>query len=444
MSKVPSLRDILDDIQDDVSDSDEGEFETIEIQKPVQIQRKPLLDIPDEYKVLNKPRIQENVDYNNEYHNNNVYQNNVYQNNVYQNHNKNLYNNVYQNHNKNIYNNVNQKANNGKILELTEANLMKASGESMISYDIPKYESIETKSLKSKKSDNSYKSSHSKKSIKSESSIDFSVGNDEQNRYISYDRRVDDDDRRSQISSLSAGSIKSRHSYVEKEVTKPFIKKRDNDDSLLPFNTLRGTKSDEQSIISKISKKSHISISSMSSIESNISKKSIKSVDEKPLIQSLYPKRVDQSPMAFDKFSNQNKQEVETKVDIKRIKNIDEFKAKINYYIKLDDEIKTLSDALRERRKEKQKFEGELLNFMKEHQIDSIKSKQDNSQIELVQKKRTEGLNKEYLMNTLLELLKNKSTAENITNYVYSKRGVIETEKIKRVVEGKKKKRDKY
>ncbi len=397
MSKVPSLRDILDDIQDDVSDSDEGEFETIEPQKL--LQRKPMLDIPDEYKVLNKPKIQEHNEYetyNKQYNRNNEYNN---QNNYYK---------------KEV-----------KSMPLTESNLMKVSGESMISYDIPKYESIETKSLKSKKSHISQKSHNSKRSNKSESSIDFSVGDDNQNRHISYNYE-DDDDRRSQISSLSAGSIKSRHSYVEKEPIRPFIKKRDGD---------------EQSIISKISKKSHISISSMSSMESKAM--SVKS--DKPLIQSSYPKRVDQSPMAFDKFSNQNTckagGEVEAKVDVKRIKNIEEFKAKINYYIKLDDEIKTLSDALRERRKEKQKFEGELLNFMKENEIDSIKSKSDNSQIELIQKKRTEGLTKEYLTTTLLELLKNRNTTENIINYVYSKRGVVETEKIKRIKEGKKKKK---
>ncbi len=398
MSKVPSLRDILNDIQDDVSDSDEGEFETIEVQKPVQIQRKPLLDIPDEYKVLNKPRIHEEV-----------------------------YNNVYYNQ----YNSKKSDYTNTKNIPLTEANLLKASGESLISYDIPRHETIEERSLRSKKSAKSSKSekSHkSHKSSKSVSSIDFSVGEDNQNRYISYDN---DDDSRSQISSLSAGSIKSRHSYVEKQFReKPYIKKGENDDT--------------QSIISKISKKSHISISSMSSMESKATSVQSKK-SEKPLIQSLYPKREDQSPMAFDKFSNQNTQEVEAKVDVKRIKNIEEFKAKINHYIKLDDEIKTLSDALRERRKEKQRFEGELLNFMKQNDISSIKNKQDNSQIELVQKKKVESLNKEYLMSTLMELLKNKSTAENITNYVYSKRGVVETDKIKRVAEGKRKsKKDKY
>lgn len=407
MSRVPSLRDILDDIQDDVSDSDEGEFETIEVQKP--IQKRPLLDIPDEYRVLNKPQMKEEVynkqnynDYNNQYSNNqysNKQNTNVQQVRVY---------------NQNV-----------KSVPLTEANLMKVSGESMISYDIPKYDSIETKSIKSKKSHISERSEKSNKSHKSSvSSIDFSVGDDNKNRY----KEVDDfDDRRSQISSLSAGSIKSqfqKQNYHKNVELRPVIKKRDYD---------------EESIVSKISKKSYISVSSVSSLDSNISKNSFQSKkSEKPLIQSSYLKRAEVNPMAFDKFSNQNTQEADVKVDVKRIKNIDEFKAKINHYIKLDDEIKTLSDALRERRKEKQRFEGELLNFMKDNDISSIKNKQDNSQIELIQKKKTETLNKEYIVNCLIDLLKNKSTAENITNYMYSKRGVVETEKIKRVVENKK------
>lgn len=415
MSKVPSLRDILDDIQDDVSDSDEGEFETIEVEKPVQ--KKPLLDIPDEYKVLNKPRIKEDIQYNN----NNNYNNNVY------------YNNQYVNNKKQNYNKQEQ------ILQLTEENLMKVSGESMVSYDISKYESIETKTLKTKKSVKSVKShisSESHKSNKSESSIDFSVGDDNKNRYISYSYAEEDDDVRSQISSLSAGSIKSGRSYVEKEPIKLLIKK---------CNDVESHRVDNQSLISRISKKSHISISSMGSMESKATsiQKSIR--DDKPLIQSLYPKRIEQSRtpmvMAFDKFSNQTKEEEKVKIDVKRIKNIDEFKTKINHYIKLDDEINALMQGLRERKKEKEQYEKELLLFMKENEIDSIKSKSDNSQIELVHKKKTEGLSKEYLLSSLNELLKNKSTSENIVNYIYSKRVVIKSEKIKRIIEGGKEKR---
>jgi hypothetical protein len=415
MSKVPSLKDILNDIQDDVSDSDEGEFEEI---VPQVVQKKPLLDIPDEYRVLNKPKMEKN-------NNNQIEYNNKQQ---YNNYNKNSYN-------QNLYNNNIKKTN---IIPLTEANLAQVNNEPLISYDIPKYESIETKSIKSKKSYKSEYSGRSEKSHKSSksykssvSSIDFSVGEDNQNRHIRYDNEVsDDDDRRSQISSLSAGSIKSQ-----------------NFKNIVPIKE-KVRNYDEESVVSKISKKSHISISSMSSLDSNISKKSIQSKEskksEKPLIQSLYPKKMEPNPMAFDKFSNQNKGEEEkAKVDIKRIKNIDEFKAKVNRYIALDDEISALMEGLRARKKEKQEYEKELLNFMKDNQIDSIKSKNDNSQIELISRKKSETLNKDYLMNCLTDLLKNKSTAENITNYVYNKRGIIEIDKIKRVKEGKKKK-DKY
>ncbi len=422
MSRVPSLRDILDDIQDEVSDSDEGEFEEI---VPQVVQKKPLLDIPDEYRVLNKPKIESynQSNYNQEYYNkkSNYNQNNYNQNNYNQ-----------TNYNQEYYDKKSNYNENKKPLALTEANLAKVNNEPLISYDIPKYESIETKSIKSKKSHKSEKSEKSHKSSKSYkssvSSIDFSVGEDNQNRHIRYDNEVsDDDDRRSQISSLSAGSIKSQ-----------------NFKNIVPIKE-KVRNYDEESVVSKISKKSHISISSMSSLDSNISKSSIQSKkSEKPLIQSLYPKKMEPNPMAFDKFSNQNKGEEEkAKVDIKRIKNIDEFKAKVNRYIALDDEISALMEGLRARKKEKQEYEKELLNFMKDNQIDSIKSKNDNSQIELISRKKSETLNKDYLMNCLTDLLRNKSTAENITNYVYNKRGIIEIDKIKRVKEGKKKK-DKY
>jgi hypothetical protein len=153
-----------------------------------------------------------------------------------------------------------------------------------------------------------------------------------------------------------------------------------------------------------------------------------------PLSSSIYPK---QSPNihGFDKFSNQKKEEEKPKVDLRKIKNIEEFKEKVQRYIGLDDEIMTLTSALRERKREKQRFEGEILEFMKENEIETIKNKQDNSVIGLVQKKRTETLSKEYLTETLMELLKNKTTAQNISEYVYSKRGVIEKSIIKRMRE---------
>jgi hypothetical protein len=393
MSRVPSLKDILDDIQDEVSDSDEGEFEEI---VPQVVQKKSLLDIPDEYRVLNKPTIP-------------IQENGYYE----------------------KQSNYNRKPN---IIPLTEANLMKASGGSMISYDIPKYDLMESRSIKSKKShksEYSERSERSHKSIKSHkssvSSIEFSVGEDNPNRVISYE----DDDRRSEISSLSAGSIKSQKmNNYDKPMIKNRVKEYDN-----------------ESIVSKISKKSHISVSSISSLGSKSSiqsKSSIKS--EKPLIQSLYPKKME-DVHAFNKFSNQNKdgEGEKAKVDIKRIKNIEDFKIRINNYIKLDDEINALMEGLRERKKEKKMYEDELLNFMKENDIDSIKSKQDNSQIELIQRKKSETLSKEYLTNCLMELIKNKSTSDNIVNFIYNNRNMVEINKIKRVKEGKnKKKKDKY
>lgn len=407
MSRVPSLRDILNDIPDEVSDSDEeGEFENIEYVEP---KRQSFLDIPEEYTKLNVPKTQ-NIERVQKVQNvQNIPKQNL------------------------------QKVQN-RIVPLTESNLAQINNEPLISYGIPEYESIETRSKKSHKSHKSHKSDRSKVS-----SIDFSVGEDHQNRLIKYDREEQDDTKsmRSSVSSLSMGSIKSQSQ-------KPLFMVN----SIKPIHTKNNN--DNESVVSKISKKSHISVSSVSIGGSEYSRSSEKSIQSNksmsksrqivPLSNSIYPKKMSEDVHGFNKFSNQTNEEEKVKVDVKRIKNIDEFKEKVNRYISLDDEIKTLSEALRERRKEKQRFEGEILGFMKDNEIETIKSKLDNSSIELIQRKKTEGLSKEYLMETLLELLKNKSTAENITNYIYEKRNIVQKDIIKRVVGdgGKRKSKKKY
>jgi hypothetical protein len=402
MSRIPSLKDILNHIPDEVSDSDdEGEFENIEYVEP----KRSFLDIPEEYTKLNVPRNQ-NQNYNHQ----------------------------------TIHTQQNQyiqkpKIENKKIVPLTESNLELISNEPLISYGLPQEESIETRSKKSHKSHKSHKSS---KSITS--SIDFSVGEDNQKRLIKYDRDREDDTRstRSSVSSLSMGSIKSNHSYQV-----------ENRSKIIP-GSLPQKSRDDQSVLSKISKaKSHISVSSMSLCGSESSRTSVESktsVSKQmvPLSSSIYPKKMEDLH-GFNKFSNQNKEEEKAKVDIKKIRNIEEFKNKVNHYIALDDEIRTLTNALKERRREKQRFEGEILQFMKENEIETIKSKLDNSSIELLQRKKTQGLTKEYLVDCLMNLLKNKNTSDQIATYIFENRSTIQRDVIKRVQEGKsKKKKNKY
>ncbi len=411
MSRIPSLKDILNHIPDEVSDSDdEGEFENIEYVEP----KRSFLDIPEEYTKLNVPRTQN------------------------------------QNYNQTIHTPQNQyiqkaKVENKKIVPLTESNLELISNEPLISYGLSQEESIETRSKKSHKSHKSHKSS---KSVTS--SIDFSVGEDNQNRLIKYDRDrdrdrdVDNDDTRStrsSVSSLSMGSIKSKQVGNRPQIIQQSLPKKI---------------SDNDSVLSKISKaKSHISVSSMSlcgsessrtSVESKKSIESKKSVSKQivPLSSSIYPKKME-DVHGFNKFSNQNKEEEKAKVDIKKIRNIEEFKNKVNHYIALDDEIKTLTNALRERKREKQRFEGEILQFMKENEIETIKSKLDNSSIELLQRKKTQGLTKEYLVDCLMNLLKNKNTSDQIATYIFENRSTSQRDVIKRVQEGNsKKKKNKY
>lgn len=436
MSKVPSLKDILNEIPDEISDEEDG-YEEIEYdgsQRSVisknsfkDLPKKKFLDIPDEYTQLKPIR---NIEEFSSGSKNGV---------------------PVQKTNRNAVKPV-------ALLTLTEQNIAKVNNESLISYDIPLEDSIETKSKRSRyterddlkshrshRSHVSHESRESHKSVKShkshKSNIDFSVGVDpnshpvreEDVRSVSSSRSA-----LSSISALSMGSIKPvKHGTHEKSK-----KSRETSShiSMSTFSTPSFSSLNEDQKVAAPLKKS----SSVSSLGSKVKDEKKRDMDERtvrsaskqliPLSSSIYPK---QSPNihGFDKFSNQKKEDEKPKVDLRKIKNIEEFKEKVQRYIGLDDEIITLSLALRERKKEKQRFEGEILEFMKENEIESIKNKQDSSIIEVFQKKRTETLSKEYLTETLIELLKNKSTAENITNYIYEKRGIIEKSMIKRMKE---------
>ncbi len=406
-----SLNDILNEIDEDVSD-EEGDFEQIEYVENV---KKPIIDIPEEYTRLNVPRVQT---YREEYNN---------------------YNPV-----------INHKKKETKILPLTESNLATINNEPLISYGVPERsieEDAKTRmSKKSHKTQKSEVSSMSKKSHKSDksrvSSIDFSVGYDKEDK----DETMSIKSSMSSISSVSMGSIKSRVSYNEKRGVSPSPVKREPYKEPPKANTINITPIshrkdwDEMSEISKVSKKSHISQISQ---KSGVSKTTEKSYSKQaiPLSGSIFPKaeklkNVNESKMyGFDKFSNVKKEEQEEKVNVKKMKNIDEFREKVQRYIKLDNEVKELIKAMRERNSEKRKLEYLILEFMKDNEIGTIKNKEDNRMIEYYEKRKQESISKDYMREKLVELLKDGNASDKIIDYMYSNRKEYVKEGIKLVKE---------
>ncbi len=450
MSKVPSLKDILNDIPDEVSD-EEGDYTQIEYYEEPP---KKFLDLPSEYTQLNpirnvEPMVQLSWDSKSPESSSASRQ-------------------------KGVYHPVRNERNVPKptLLTLTEQNIAKVNNESLISYDIPLEDSIETKSKKSRhtersdlkshrshRSHESHESRESHKSVKShkshKSNIDFSVGVDPNPHPVREEDARSVSSSRSALSSISALSMGSIKPVAHKNVPEKSRMSRETSShiSMSTFSATSFSSLNEEKKVAAPLKKSS-SVSSFGSKVDKVKDEKKRDIDERsertvrsaskqliPLSSSIYPKQ-SKDIHGFDKFSNQSshgKEEEKPKVDFRKIKNIEEFKEKIQRYISLDDEITTLSTALRERKREKQRFEDEILEFMKENEIETIKNKQDNSIIGLVQKKRTETLSKEYLTETLMELLKNRSTAESISHYIYSKRSVIEKSIIKRMKEKVKK-----
>ncbi len=400
-----SLNDILNEIEEDVSD-EEGDFEQIEYVENV---KKPLLDIPEEYTRLNGPRIHNQIQYYEEY---------------------------------------NYKKEN-KVLPLTESNLAKVNNEPLISYGVVG-RSIE-EDAKSRMSKKSHKSELSKKSSKSSrsqvSNIDFSVGDDRDERFSVKSQRDDSMSVISSISSVSMGSVKSRVSVNEKRGVSPSPVKREpykeppkaNSINITPVSHRKNW--DEMSEISRTSKISKAS----KMTEKSYSKQAI------PLSESIFPKanklksvnEMENKMYGFDKFANVKKEE-EKKVDIKKMKNIDEFREKVQRYIQLDNEVKELIKAMRERNSEKRKLESLILEFMKENEIGTVKNKADNRMIEYYERRRPESVTKDYMKEKLLELLKDGNASEKIVEYMYSNRKEYVKEGIKMVKDGEGKKKKKY
>jgi hypothetical protein len=85
-------------------------------------------------------------------------------------------------------------------------------------------------------------------------------------------------------------------------------------------------------------------------------------------------------------------------------------------YCQLDDDINKLQQALRERNKLKKKITENLLDFMKEHNIDDLKT--DKGILRYDVKLRTIGLSKKLLQEKLEIFLKDELKAKECFKFI--------------------------
>ncbi len=399
MSKIPSLKDILNDIPDDVSEEEEEEeYYQILPQQP-QPQKQKFLDLPEEYTRLNPIPSQPPCG----------------------------------------VAGSRQVSQSSYVLPLTEKNLEKVSKKSDYEEDQRSMISHHThKTHKTQKSDHTHKTHethkthhthHTQKTHKTHETHkthhtqpSWFLEEEQKvagSRQLCWDpsdpqscsasrqksdhkeRRVREDDDRSVISKISALSMGSIKPIDKNE------KKKKSGDSY-----------------------SHISVSSLSSydVESESSSeysKSVKSSSKKrekvPIYKSAIhiPVRESQHPKSQSEVSDME---------------MNELKMLIRLYIEKDNRVKRMRAELREEVKELKAMEAKISEYMKSNDITTITSKSDKSRIDYLEKESKSSITREYMYEKLYEMLKNESTADAISRYIYENRDVKVKSMIKRKV----------
>lgn len=108
-----------------------------------------------------------------------------------------------------------------------------------------------------------------------------------------------------------------------------------------------------------------------------------------------------------------------------------EFKEDIKTWLKLDDDIKTLSDAIKERKKKKNEISPTLLDFMEHHNINDLNT--NDGHLKFQKTTRTKPLSKKYLITRLGDFFRSSSKGEKAVEFVYNNREKIEVSNLKRI-----------
>ena len=109
-----------------------------------------------------------------------------------------------------------------------------------------------------------------------------------------------------------------------------------------------------------------------------------------------------------------------------------EFKSNVKQWIEIDDDIKTLTEALKARKKRKDELTPELMSFMSNYQINDLNTK--DGQLKFSKTNVAKPLSKKYLMNRIGDFFKNYDKGEEVVNFVYENREKEEKFKLRRVI----------
>ena len=109
-----------------------------------------------------------------------------------------------------------------------------------------------------------------------------------------------------------------------------------------------------------------------------------------------------------------------------------DFKENVKEWITLDDDIKTLNLALKERKQKKNELTPKVLEFMNEYEVHDVKT--TDGQLKFSKSLTSKPLNKKYLVSRLGDFFKDYTKGEKAVDFIYENRDKEEKLKLKRII----------
>ena len=112
-----------------------------------------------------------------------------------------------------------------------------------------------------------------------------------------------------------------------------------------------------------------------------------------------------------------------------------DFKRKVKDWLTIDDDIITLQNAIKDRKKQKDRLTPEILDFMDRFEINDLNT--NDGKLKFTKSMYTKPLNKKFLISRLGDFFKDFSKGEKVAGFILDNRDKEEKIKLRRVKDKK-------
>jgi ferritin len=108
------------------------------------------------------------------------------------------------------------------------------------------------------------------------------------------------------------------------------------------------------------------------------------------------------------------------------------FEQQIQQWVNVDNQIKNITETLKELREQKNTISNQINSHIETNQLSNASVKLSDGQLRFVKVKETQQLTFKYLETCLSEIIKNEDQVRQIVEYIKNKREVKYVPEIKR------------